>query len=136
MVHRQHRVPSHSSSESAHSQLSPRALPQGGTGVSERSARDPVLQLQITHLPPLGRTTAQIGRVWPPASRPPATARGSRVTGSEASCAFLTSESSEHPRRAIFAREQLGGCVVAKDAFVRRVPLHLAVHAHCDQTKA
>src|SRR6266545_4591427 len=68
MVLRQHRVSSHPSSESADSQLSPREMPQSGAGLSERAACHAVFELEIPHLPALGRTTLQAGRLQPPQS--------------------------------------------------------------------
>src|SRR5690242_6447746 len=63
MVFRQYRVPSHSSSQPAHSQLQPRKMPSGRAAVSNRETGDTVRQFQIINLSSVGRAAAQIGGV-------------------------------------------------------------------------
>src|SRR4051794_27254052 len=73
MVLGQYRLSSHSSSQPAHSQLSPGEMPRGRTALSNRETGDAVLQPQILHLPSLGRTAAQAGRLWTSQDRAPGT---------------------------------------------------------------
>ena len=54
VVFGQHRVPSHPSSEPAHSQLQPGEVPPGGAAVSDRQAGDALCQPQVLDLPALG----------------------------------------------------------------------------------
>ena len=74
MVLGQYWLSSHPSSESAHSQLSPREMSRIGTALSERQTHHFVYQPEILHLPPVGRTTATAGRLpraqeYPPAAK-------------------------------------------------------------------
>src|SRR5579859_3091986 len=79
MVLGQHRISSHPSSQPTDSQLSPGKMPPGRAAVSDRETRHAVLQFQILHLPPLGRTAAPAGRLPPPQDHAPATAAGGPV---------------------------------------------------------
>src|SRR6266550_4563031 len=73
MVFGQHRVPSHSSLKSADSELSSGEVPQSGAVVSSREAGHAVRQFQVLHLPSMGRTAKEVGRLRPPPGNPPAT---------------------------------------------------------------
>src|SRR6266542_1574612 len=83
MVLREHWLPSHSSSERPDSELSFGKVPQSGAALSERETDHPVLQLEVTHLPSLGRTAPQTGRLPPTENFSKATKpRCSPLTGS------------------------------------------------------
>ena len=61
----QHRVSSHPSPEPAHSQLSPGEVSPGGAAVPDRQAGHVVRQLEVVHVPAVGRATAEAGRLRP-----------------------------------------------------------------------